>query len=254
MKILIANDDGIFAPGIKALALAMQELGEVVVSAPAQHMSGMGSAITCTGSIKVEKIEFAPGIQGYKVFGTPRDCVDLALNTYAKDADLVVTGINEGPNLSTDVVCSGTCGSAIAALVYHIPTIATSLCYGDSYDYESVAKIIVKVAKWFYQKEYKKDFMLSVNVPNIPVEDIKGYVVTRFGGNRVYHVDYNTQFDGMYYYYNTHVNNIEIEDKLETLEGDHYALEQGYVSLTPIDADLVYSPALSLLNKDLGNL
>ncbi len=247
MRILVSNDDGINAEGIKALANAMKQLGEVVVCAPAEHKSGAGHSITCTGSIKVEKIMYDENTVGYKVFGTPKDCVELGCKAIVDNVDLVITGINEGPNISSDVICSGTCGCASAALPYRIPSIAMSLAWGDHYDYSTAAKYAVKVAKWFMQQPFNKDFVLSVNVPNIPEEEIKGVTVCKFGGDSLYHQTEPPTFDGQYYYYSTKCDKITYENYIDNLEGDVYALNHGYVTLTPLDIDVVKHDSLDEL-------
>lgn len=253
MRILVSNDDGINAEGIKALANAMKQLGEVVVCAPADHKSGAAHSITCTGSIKVEKIMYDEDTVGYKVFGTPKDCVELGCKAIVKDIDLVITGINEGPNISSDVICSGTVGSASAALPYNIPSIAMSLDWGSTYDYTTAAKYAVKIAKWFLKQPFNKDFVLSVNVPNIPEDQIKGVTVCKFGGDTLYPQEEEPTFDGKYYYYSTKCSSISFNNYIDNIEGDVYALRHGYVTLTPLDIDVVKHDSLDVLKNSWTN-
>lgn len=253
MRILVSNDDGINAEGIKELVNAMKQLGEVIVCAPAEHKSGAGHSITCTGSIKVEKVMYDETTAGFKVFGTPKDCVDLGCKALVDNIDLVITGINEGPNISSDVICSGTCGSASAALPYQIPAIAMSLAWGDHYDYSVAAKYAVKAAKWFLQQPFNKDFVLSVNVPNIPEDQIKGVTVCKFGGDTIYHQTEAPTFDGKYYYYSTKCDKITYNNYIDNLEGDVYALHHGYVTLTPLDVDVVKHDSLTTLKNAWNN-
>ncbi|MDD6640838.1 MAG: 5'/3'-nucleotidase SurE [Erysipelotrichaceae bacterium] len=253
MKILVSNDDGIYADGIKALVNEMKKLGEVVVSAPATHQSGAGHSITFNQIVKVEKIDFDSDVVGYKVFGKPKDCVELALSVLTSDIDLVITGINEGYNLASDCSASGTCGAACAALPYNIPSIAVSLGFGDHYDYSYAAKVALEVAKWFIEQPFNKDFTLSINVPNIDPKDIKGITVAGFGGYPKYSQDLTGHFDGQYYYYNLRSTDVSFEYTVNNLEGDLYAIDHNYITLTPLSLNMVKQDSLPQLKQAWTN-
>ncbi|MBQ1878634.1 MAG: 5'/3'-nucleotidase SurE [Erysipelotrichaceae bacterium] len=250
MRILLSNDDGIQAPGLKVLAEALRDLGEIVVCAPASQQSGKGSSMTFTDCLKVDEIEFAPGIHGYGVYGTPRDSANIGILGIMKgDVDLVVTGINEGPNMCNDSVCSGTIGAASAAYNNSIPAIAVSLGFGENYDFTYSAQLAHDLAVWFMKQDFRKDFILSINVPNTP--DIKGIVIADTGGKHVYGGHYQRQVreDGIYYQAIFPLADMRLENLVEDLDHDIYAFHNGYVVLTPVEDDLVRKNSLETLRK-----
>lgn len=253
MRIVILNDDGIYSDGIKALALKMKELGDVTVVAPRFHQSGAGHSITIEKKIKVEKIDFAEGIEGYAVHGLPRDCAELAINAIIKEPiDLLVSGINKGNNLSSNVPCSGTCGAACAGLDFGIPAIAVSLDFGKTYDWDYAAEATLKVAKWFVNQPFKHEFVISINVPNMDKENIKGYAVCGYGGIFKFEQNLEPEFDGQYYYYDVTSTNMYFDKIVESMDGDIYAMSQGYITLSPIHLDMVRYQSMNDLKKFLG--
>jgi len=255
MRILVCNDDGVDFPGLKALVNVMKELGEVVVAGPKFHMSGAGSSVSIQKKITVEKFQFDPDVVGYAVYGTPRDCAELGIKALAGGpVDLIITGINEGCNMANNVPSSGTCGAALTGLDFGIPSIATSLDFGDKYDYSVAAKYIQKIAKWFVAQPFCRDFTLSINVPNRPEEEIKGIVVSDNGGIFDFKQDLTPTFDGTYYYYDVSSYEFAYKNKVENLDGDIYALEQGYVVLTPIDLDMVNKKGIQVMKASLNSL
>ena len=250
MRILISNDDGIDAPGIKALANALKEMGEVVVCAPATQQSARGSSMTFRDRLKVDEVAFLEGIKAYAVHGTPRDAVNVGLlGILKKDVDLVVTGINEGANLCNDAVCSGTIGAATAAYNVGICAMATSIDYGDEYDYASAGRIVRDLAEWFINQPFCHDFVLNVNIPNgIP---IKGTVVADTGGRHNYHGGFEkvVEEDGTYWQAVYPLSGMTIDDLIEDLDHDIYALKKGYVVLNPVSDDLVKKSSIPLLRE-----
>ena len=182
MRILVSNDDGINAPGIHSLARALREIGEVTVVAPATQQTAKGHSLTIGHEIRVQKRCFEEGIPGFAVWGTPKDCIDLAVDALLDHRpDLIVTGINEGPNICNDCVSSGTLGGAIAGFINGIPSIATSLDVGEEFDYDKCSEIIRKIALWVMGLPYNKEFALNLNFPNIK-DDFKGIVIAESGG------------------------------------------------------------------------
>lgn len=143
MRILVSNDDGIDFPGIHAIATALKKLGQVTVVAPATQQTSKGHSATYGAPYKTERYDFGDDdIEAYRLWGTPKDCMDIALKAMLREKpDLVVTGINEGVNVCNDNVTSGTVGGASAAFLNGIPAVAVSLGYGDSYDYMTVVVI-----------------------------------------------------------------------------------------------------------------
>ena len=250
MKILVSNDDGINASGIHALAKALQAIGDVTVVAPATQQTAKGHSLTIGGEIRVQKRYFEEGIPGYAVWGTPKDCIDLAVDALLDETpDLIVTGINEGPNICNDCVSSGTIGGAIAGFNNGIPSIATSLDFGDTYDYEKCTPIITDIVKWFISLPYNKEFALSVNFPN--VEEYKGVTIAESGGYHTFDVHYEiVREDEDSQYYVIPGGHVVINDVIEDLEHDIYAMSQGYVVITPVHHDMVHVQALEALRKD----
>ena len=251
MKILVSNDDGINAPGIHSLAKALREIGEVTVVAPATQQTAKGHSLTIGNEIRVQKRFFEEDIPGYAVWGTPKDCVDLAVDALLDHRpDLIVTGINEGPNICNDCVSSGTVGGAIAGFINGIPSIATSLDIGEEYDFDKCADIIRKIAMWFLDLPYNRDFALNVNFPNIR-EDIKGIVVAESGGFHSFDAHYEViREDEDSQYYVIPGGFVVLNDIIEDLDHDIYAMTQGYVVMTPVHYDMVRHKALGKLRKD----
>ena len=251
MRILVSNDDGFDAPGIHSLALALSELGDVTVVAPATQQTAKGHSLTIGSEIRVQQRFFEDNIPGYAVWGTPKDCVDLAVDALLDHCpDLIVTGINEGPNLSNDCVSSGTIGGAIAGFINGIPSIATSLDMGDQYDYDKCAPFIRQIAEWFMKMPYNRDFALSVNFPNTD-EDFKGVVVADSGGFHTFDAHYTVvREDENSQYYVIPGGFVVLNDVIEDLDHDIYAMIQGYIVMTPVHYDMVHRSALETLRKD----
>jgi 5'-nucleotidase len=178
MKILVTNDDGILAGGIKALAEALKQIADVVVIAPDRNQSGVSSALSLETPLRVMEVRD----NWYQLNGTPADCVKLALSGFLNDEpDLVVSGINAGPNMGDDVVYSGTVAAAIEGRFLSLPSIALS-CVGEKeMNYEAAAKVAVDLVKRLRRKPLESGLILNVNVPNVPYDEIKGMKTTRQG-------------------------------------------------------------------------
>lgn len=233
--ILITNDDGVSAKGLKELTEVMRLFGNVVVVAPDRHMSGMSNAITVDLPIRVTKTVDEEGFQVYKCTGTPVDCVKLAINQLLESPpDFIVSGINHGANSSISVVYSGTMGGALEGCIHGIPSIGFSLSdYDEEADF-SRAKIYV--ARVFQQvAENGLPAFVCLNV-NIPKGDIKGIKVCRqTGGKWVEEYDKRTDpHKRDYFWMSGYFQNFE-EDVPDT---DILALETGYVSVVPVNADM----------------
>ena len=247
MRILIANDDGFDAPGIKALAKALKPLGEITVVAPDSQQTGKGHSLS-VGPLKVVKTPFDEDIMGYRVSGTPKDCVDVALTGMFPDYfDMVVTGINEGPNLCNDSVSSGTIGCAMAAFILGVPSIATSLDFGDEYDYDRYGETIREIVSWFAQQDFRHDFMLSVNLPNTPRP--KGTVIAETGGTHHFPYRKLDRQEGNVMWYVAPFGEVETDSCIEDLDHDLYALQQGYIVISPLHYDLVVKEKVPMLRE-----
>lgn len=245
--ILVVNDDGIDAPGIKVLMDAMKDLGHVVVVAPDSPQSGMGHAITIAKPLRLDKVHIYPDVEMYKSSGTPVDCVKLAVNTVFKGRkpDLCVSGINHGLNHSISVLYSGTMSAAMEGAIEGIPSIGFS--YDDfSYDADfSVCTPYIKaIAEQVLAKGLPASTLLNVNIPNTGAA--KGIKICR-QANAKYAEEFDERQDPhkRNYYWLTGV--FQTEDKGE--DTDVWALANDYVSVVPVQFDLTAHHAIPILNS-----
>ncbi|WP_406682914.1 5'/3'-nucleotidase SurE [Seonamhaeicola sp. MEBiC1930] len=246
--ILVTNDDGINAPGIRTLISIMNTIGEVVVVAPDSPQSGMGHAITVDSTLYVNKVQIDDGPQTeYRCSGTPADCVKLAIRELLdRKPDICVSGINHGSNSSISVIYSGTMSAAVEAGIEGIPAIGFSLLnYSWNADFEPSKSFIKKITKQVLKNRLPKDIVLNVNIPNLPKPEIKGIKVCRQAkGNWVESFDKRQNPSGKDYYW--------LSGKFVNLDGgedtDEYALENGYISVVPTQFDLTAHYALKELN------
>ncbi len=186
MYILVTNDDGVDSEGLLLLKQALSQVGETVVIAPDQNWSTAGHNKTIQRPLSVTQVQLADGSLAFSTDGTPSDCVSLGiLGILERKPDLVVSGINKGPNLGDDVTYSGTVAAAMEAVISGIPAIAVSL--GDYYewDFRFAAEFAAQLARKVGDDGIGGDVLLNVNVPNLPKEKIKGVEITRLG-KRVY--------------------------------------------------------------------
>ncbi|GLS82824.1 5'/3'-nucleotidase SurE [Paraferrimonas haliotis] len=239
MKILVSNDDGVNAVGIKALSDALSELGEVLTVAPDRNCSGASNSLTLTNPLRIHTLE-----NGYiSVNGTPTDCVHLAIRElYQDEPEIVVSGINDGANLGDDTLYSGTVAAAMEGRFLGLPALAISLV-GKTH-YETAAIVAKQLVEKLKSAPLGKDQILNVNVPDIPYEQIKGIRVTRLGARH--------KAEGM----------VRTQDpagreifwlgppgaQQDAGEGtDFEAVAQGYVSITPLWVDLTAYERMSAL-------
>lgn len=244
--ILVVNDDGITAPGIKALMDAMQELGKVVVVAPDSPQSGMGHAITIGSPLRLDKVDIYEGIESYRCSGTPVDCVKLAVNKIfkGKKPDLCVSGINHGLNNSINILYSGTMSAAVEGAIESIPSIGFSL---DDYtlqaNFSHCIKFVKAIAKQVLENGLPPATLLNVNFPNTP--HIKGIKICR-QANAKWAEEFDERMDPHRrpYYWLTGV--FQMNDTGE--ETDVWALEHHYASVVPVQFDMTAHHAIPLLN------
>ena len=234
--ILVTNDDGITAPGLRSLIHIMNEIGDVVVVAPDSPQSGMGHAITISDTLycKKEKIDDGPQKE-YSISGTPADCVKFAVKEILhKKPDLCVSGINHGANSSINVIYSGTMSAAVEAGLEGIKSIGFSLLdYSWDADFTACKDCILKISLNLL-KEKKENLILNVNFPS-NTNKFKGIKVCRQAkGYWKDTYDKRTSPLGKEYYWLTG-NFVTLEDNKET---DEWALSQGYVSVVPISYDM----------------
>ena len=232
MRILVTNDDGITAKGLWALAKELQGAGTVTVVAPDREQSGVGTSVTLHHPLRLREIKsLVKGVNAFSVEGTPADSVILALNrVMSEGVDLVVSGINEGPNLSNDVFISGTVAAALQGYFYGIPAIAISLnAFGDLH-FDVAARLARLLANGINDKALPQKLLLNVNLPNVPPEEIEGIEITKLGERR-YADNIEPGHDGKRQYYwivrGKPVWNV-------SPKSDIGALKQKRISITPL--------------------
>ena len=243
MRILICNDDGIHAPGIAALYEALRPVGDIHVVAPEFERSAVGHAITVYDPLKTRTIYKNGAFFGHAVAGTPADCVKLAVGTLLKHPpDLVVSGINLGPNAGISVIYSGTVSAATEGTILGIPSMAISLATFSDPCWPTAQWVAREMVQRLLEDGLPSDTLLNVNVPNRSVDDIKGCRVTRMGRSR-YLETFERRTDprqNEYYWMDGEIT--LLEDPSDT---DIQALADGYVSLTPLGFDMTRHDALA---------
>jgi 5'-nucleotidase len=247
--ILISNDDGITAPGIQALIAAMQPLGDLLVVAPDSPQSGMGHAISIAKPLRYNRQQLESGIVGYACNGTPADCVKIATGVLVapRKPDLVVSGINHGPNWSISVFYSGTMSAAIEGAIEGIPSIGFSLCnYSHEADMRAAADVAARVAAQALAQPMPTGMALNVNIPDLPLSDIKGMCITRQAKGRwVEEFDHRSDPNGRDYFWLT--GRYLSQDKGD--DTDEWAIHNGYVSICPVSVDITAYHAFPVLNQ-----
>jgi 5'-nucleotidase len=234
--ILVTNDDGIAAPGIDFLAIALQKIGEVVVVAPDSERSAVGHAITLSDPIRVTDYSKNGLWRGYAVSGTPADCVKIAVGAILeRRPDIVVSGINLGSNAGINVIYSGTVSAATEGTILGIPSIAVSLTtYTDPY-FQTAADFAIRMARIILDKPLPERTLLNINVPNVPPDKIRGVRITRQGmANFAELFDRRVDPRHRVYYWMD-------GKKAELAEGedvDDVVIRQNQISITPIKYDL----------------
>lgn len=245
--ILVVNDDGITAPGIKALMETMAEIGHVVVVAPDSPQSGMGHAITIGKPLRLDKVEIYNGFETYRCSGTPVDCVKLAVNTVFKGAkpDLCVSGINHGLNNSINVLYSGTMSAAVEGAIESIPSVGFSL---DDFtlqaNFKPCLKYVKQIALQVLEHGLPPATLLNVNFPN--TADLKGVKICRQARAK-WAEEFDERLDPHQrpYYWLTGV--FQLNDQGE--DTDVWALENNYVSVVPVQFDMTAHHAIPVLNS-----
>jgi 5'-nucleotidase len=246
--ILVTNDDGITAPGLRALIEVMLELGEVLVVAPDSPQSGMGHAITINSMLHLERIFIDNGEQKeYSCSGTPADCVKLAVREILdRRPDICVSGINHGSNSSINVIYSGTMSAALEAGIEGIPAIGFSLLdYNYNANFEPTKKYVKSIVENALKNGIPENVVLNVNFPNLPEKELKGVKICRQAkANWEEEFDKRQSPQGKDYYWLTgkFVNLDHGEDT------DEWALENGYISVVPVQFDLTAHHVISNLN------
>ena len=248
--ILVTNDDGITAPGIRALVEAVKHLGKVVVVAPDKPQSGMGHAITIGHPLRLTRSHVFEGIEAWQCSGTPVDCVKLAVDKVLHGKpDICLSGINHGANHSINVIYSGTMSAALEACIESIPSIGFSLLdHSLEANFTGAQKYVAPLVEQVLAKKLDKHLCLNVNIPNVDVELLRGLKVCRQA-----YAKYEEKFDerkdpsGKSYYWLTG----EFVNFDKGKDTDVWALEHNYISVVPVEFDLTHYKLKELLEKSL---
>lgn len=247
--ILVTNDDGISAPGIRALISVMKTIGDVVVVAPDSPQSATGHAITINSTLSVNKVNIDPDIDSeYSCSGTPVDCVKFAVNEILdRRPSLCVSGINHGSNSSINVIYSGTLSAAVEAGIEGIPAIGFSLLdYNWNADFEPAKSFIKKITLQVLANGLPEGVILNVNFPKLKENEIKGIKICRQAKAMwMEEFDKRQNPQGRDYYWLTG-KFVNLDNGEDT---DEWALEKGYISIVPVQFDLTAHHAIQQLNS-----
>lgn len=255
MHILVSNDDGVEAPGIRALAAAMKPLGKVTVVAPDSNRSAIGHRKTMHKPIRIDQVSFpVEGIEAYATSASPSDSVAVALLGLIEPFDLVVSGINRGANMGQDLTYSGTVSAAFEAVIWRKPAFAFSLVdYSADADYSAAAAIARQLVGMKLAEKLPPLTLFNVNIPALPLDQIKGFRVVR-QGLRQYNDELIRREDptGRPYYW---IGGNAPSGDTEQEGTDLWAVHNGYVSITPIHMDMTNHTFLQAMGGwDLAKL
>jgi len=237
MRLLITNDDGINAKGIYALAKELEKNHEVIIVAPANERSACGHSITLSRPLIVKEVKLEGlEVKAFSVDGTPADCVKIAINELIDGKiDMVISGINKGLNLGTDILYSGTVSAAIEACIYKIPSMAISMAVKKNIEnYEMAAVYAGEVLLIAEKNNIKNDIVLNVNVPLLEKNEIKGIKVCKIG-SRLYNNAYIKTIG------ENNETHYQIKGELKDIhedDSDTLYFKEGYVTVTPLHYDL----------------
>ena len=243
MKILLSNDDGYLAPGLTSLREGLQNHADILTVAPNKDRSGASNSLTLAYPLHVTDHDN----DLYSVDGTPTDCVHIALTgLYSLLPDLVIAGINAGANLGDDVIYSGTVAAATEGRNLGLPAMAVSCCGAGDYHFDTAVQAVLALLDKLLNLEITADTILNVNVPNVPWSEIKGFKVTRLGKRHQSEPVIKTKDPrGRDIYWIGPVGEL-----LDAGEGtDFHAIENNYVSVTPLHIDLTHYQSMKLTEQ-----
>lgn len=250
MHILVSNDDGYRVPGVLALTRELAKYHQVTMVAPADEQSGVSHAFTMLKPLMSYRVDEELGladVKAYAVTGTPVDCVKLGC-FHLGDAmpDAILSGINRGPNLGTDVLYSGTVSAAMEGTLLGIPSIAVSSCGHNPTHYESAARYAVKALNYICSHPLHEDMILNVNVPDLPYDEIRGLKPAPLA-IRHYVNEYVGRQDprGRHYFW--------LSDSIKPVlneDTDEAWIEKGYATVTPISINMTYRAYLDRMRSD----
>nr|WP_320011532.1 5'/3'-nucleotidase SurE [uncultured Desulfobulbus sp.] len=241
--ILVTNDDGVYAPGVRALHEAVSPLGKAIIVAPDRDNSAVSHSLTMNRPLKVTELEK----DIYTVDGTPTDCVTIATNKILpRKPDLLVSGINPGPNLGDDISYSGTVSAAIEGTMYGIPSLAFSLGGTHPFNFGVAAAVAWKLASMALDMHLPPKSLLNINIPSLPSGEIKGIRFTRQGRRRYQDAIQETPDPWGRKHYWIGGGTVHWSGGDNT---DEQAIRQGYISVTPIQLDLTNHAGLEYLEQ-----
>ncbi|MBR9726528.1 5'/3'-nucleotidase SurE [Shewanella intestini] len=248
INILISNDDGVYAPGIIALTQALSEFAQVTTVAPDRNCSGASNSLTLTNPLRINSLD-----NGFiAVNGTPTDCVHLAIRELCHaEPEIVVSGINAGANMGDDTLYSGTIAAAMEGRFLGLPAIAISLVGKECLHYQSAAHFACKIVKGLLKNPISKDQILNVNVPDLPIDSIKGIQVTRLGSRHKAEDMIKTQDPAGRDIYWLGPVGAEQDCGPGT---DFCAISEGYISITPLTVDFTAYKQIDHLANWVTNL
>ena len=255
MKVLITNDDGLDFKGLRILAQVFSEIADVYVVAPEGERSSHSHHLTIKGKIRYEEREVPYAKKAYALWGTPADCVHMGLHALLnEEIDLVLSGINRGANISTDIIYSGTISAAREAYIYHVPALALSLNRGDRENYELAARYGRAIAKEYLEQDKCRDYFLNVNVPDLDEKDIKGIMVCDKVGQMDYGDSYTLGKEDDKDYIFIGQSNVRFLGDTNDLRIDASALQNGYISLSAMGNDQFSYDHFDLLDEIAGKI
>jgi 5'-nucleotidase len=251
LRILISNDDGIYAPGLRALAkhLSSDPANEVYVVAPDRERSATGHALTLHKPLRVDEVALEGNVKGaWSTTGTPSDCVKFAVIALLDKTppDIIVSGINSGANLGNDVLYSGTVSAAMEGAFLNIPSIAVSSVSRQLEGFETAAQFMTSFVKILPTAELPPATLLNINVPKLPLHEIKGVCITKLG-YRIYNDSFEKRVDPHgknYYWLAGHAVQESKEENTDT-----WAIANEYISVTPIAFDMTDHKSLEKLRR-----
>lgn len=249
MRLLLTNDDGVDAPGLRALYEGVRDLGEVTVVAPAFERSAVGHAITLSDPLRVSEHDWPNGARVFGVSGTPADCVKIAVGAILKERpDIVLSGINDGANVGTNILYSGTVSAATEAVMLGIPAAALSLASRHSDNFQPAAAFGRELALLIEKEGLPPGVSLNANIPPLPSEKIRGVAVTRQGRLRITEW-FDRRIDPRKSTYYWMAGESTLDESPEGSDCDDAALRAGFISVTPIDFDLTSEKTLATLQN-----
>ncbi|MBI2257267.1 MAG: 5'/3'-nucleotidase SurE [Flavobacteriia bacterium] len=247
-NILITNDDGIFAKGIRSLIEVAKEFGNVCVVAPDKPQSGMGHAITINNLLRLSTSDLFDKIPAYTCSGTPVDCIKIGIYEVLKNKpDLILSGINHGANTSTNVLYSGTMSAAVEGAMEKIPSVGFSLCSFDSNaDFTLSKHVVWQVLEKILQNQFPNDICLNVNIPSSTLDNYKGIKICR-AANALWEDRFDKRIDqhGNPYYWLT--GDFSHDDDGE--DTDLFAIKNDFASIVPIQYDMTAYHSIAKLHS-----